>query len=261
MLYYKQTNNLVYIQRKAAQWNGESEYGYIVKLLKYFYSARAHAASELLLHCIMNIILESSKEHRKKMFSQLNFNLHQFKAFSLNFTIEMNLFTEYITLSFMAIWDMKIFRLKYVVSGRCGLRGDQRIYNEHELDALFDGFCFTAARRWRWQKGNEIHRVSDEVEDKVKNFHTRYKFSFQLEFKSGVKLSNIRLQSFIHGYRRKRKKRREKKMCWKHFSIAQRKSIKAMMKINGILHIILCWVCVCVISESQVEFFLLLREH
>lgn len=223
MLYYKQTNNLVYIQRKAAQWNGWKRiwiYREIAQIFLHCSCTRRLWAAAALHYEYWRA--RKNTDRKKKMFSQLNFNLHQFKAFSLNLTIEMNLFTEYITLT--PSWQFetwKFFGWNTSCRGVVAWGGEQqRIYNEHELDALFDGFCSTAARRWWWQKEeNEIHRVSDEVEDKVKNFHTRYKFSFQLQFKSRVKLSTIRLQSFIHGYRRKRKKegKKRKKMCWKHF--------------------------------------------
>lgn len=143
----------------------------------------------------------------------------------------------------MAIWDMKIFRLKYVVSGRRGLRGSR----EFIMSTSSTHYLMVFAPQPHDAGGGEYGMKFTVSRMRLK---TKWKIStqdinsLQLEFKSRVKLSNIRLQSFIHGYRRKKKGRRREKNVLKTFFHPQRKSIKAMMKINGILHIILCCACV-----------------
>lgn len=194
------------------------------------------------------------------MFSQLNFNLHQFKAFSLNLTIEMNLFTEYITLT--PSWQFetwKFFGWNTSCRGVVAWGGEQqRIYNEHELDALFDGFCSTAARRWWWQKEGmkfTVSRMRLKTKWKISTQDINSRFNFNSSLEWSYQPSDCNLSFMVIAGKEKKKGRREKNVLKTFFTIAQRKSIKAMMKINGILHIILCWVRVCHLWKSSIEFF------
>lgn len=165
------------------------------------------------------------------MFSQLNFNLHQFKAFSLNFTIEMNLFTEYITL-FLLHGNLRHenFSVEIRRVGASWLEGGSREFimstssthylmvfapQPHDAGGGKKGMKFTVSRM---------------------RLKTKWKISTQdinsLQLDSSLEwnyqTSDCNLSFMVIAERKKGEE--EKKMCWKHFSIHSERALRQWWK-------------------------------